>query len=137
MTFPYYQPYNYYPQQNQVPVQNQVLSGGFVPVRSEAEARNYPVAFGTSVTFKNETAPYCYTKTMGVSQLEAPKFEKYRLVKEEDEHQSSESAYATKEELVAVSKAIKDVLSEIEQMKADLYGVAGRKKKKEVTEDDE
>lgn len=63
--------------QMQQPIQN-----GFVNVRNEAEARNYPVALGNSVTFKDETSPYIYTKTMGFSQLDAPKFDKYKLVKE-------------------------------------------------------
>ena len=76
--------YNYFPQFYQ-PVQNpqQTQNNGFVSVRSEAEARNYPVAYGNSVTFKDETAPYVYTKTMGFSQLDRPIFDKYKLVKEE------------------------------------------------------
>lgn len=69
-------------QQTQMPAQ-QVQSSGFVSVRSETEARNYPVAYGNSVTFKDETAPYIYTKTMGFSQLDRPVFDKYKLVKEE------------------------------------------------------
>lgn len=80
---PYYQQ-NYAqqmaPQQNQLQIQN----GGFVPVPSEDVARNYPVAPGNSVTFKNENAPYVYTKTMGFSQLDRPIFEKYKLVREDD-----------------------------------------------------
>jgi hypothetical protein len=36
------------------------------------------------VTFKDENAPYVYTKTQGFSQLDRPVFEKYRLVKEEE-----------------------------------------------------
>ena len=71
------QPQNY--QQNQ-----QVQNGGFVSVPSEEVARNYPVAIGNSVTFKNENAPYIYTKTMGFSQLDRPIFEKYKLIREED-----------------------------------------------------
>lgn len=58
-------------------------ASGFVSVRSEAEARNYPVAYGNSVTFKDETSPYIYTKTMGFSQLDRPIFDKYKLVKED------------------------------------------------------
>ena len=69
---------NYFPQQYQMQQSN-----GFVSVRSEQEARSYPVAYGNSVTFKDETAPYVYTKTMGFSQLDRPVFEKYKLVKEE------------------------------------------------------
>ena len=81
----YYNPY-YQPQQMpQQMVQPQIQNGGFVSVRSEEEARNYPVAQGTSVTFKNETAPYIYTKTMGFSQMDRPIFERYKLIKEEDE----------------------------------------------------
>ena len=70
------------PQAVQSPNVPQIQNGGFITVRSEAEARSYPVAPGTSVTFKHETAPYCYTKTMGFNQFEAPRFEKFKLVKE-------------------------------------------------------
>lgn len=77
---------NYMPQapaQNMQTLQPQIQNNGFVMVRSEAEARNFPVGFGNSVTFKDETAPYIYSKTMGFSQLDRPIFEKYKLVKEE------------------------------------------------------
>ena len=40
------------------PNQMQQQNNGFVSVRSEAEARAYPVAYGNSVTMKDETAPY-------------------------------------------------------------------------------
>lgn len=76
-------------QQQMLPTQmsgtsQQIQSGGFVSVRSIEEAFNYPVQPGKSVTFKDEYAPYVYTKTKGFSQLEEPVFEKYRLVKEEN-----------------------------------------------------
>jgi len=78
--------YYYYPQPQQQPQVSQNLNqfGGFVSVRGEAEARNYPVAPGNSVLFRDETSPYIYSKTMGYSQLDTPRFDKYRLVKEED-----------------------------------------------------
>lgn len=82
----YQQAYQAQMQQQQMPQQGQPLqiqNGGFIPIRSEQEARNYPVAPGNSVTFKDETAPYVYTKTMGFSSLDRPIFEKYRLIKEE------------------------------------------------------
>jgi hypothetical protein len=88
-TFPMsYQPmyYQQYQQPIQQPVQQntqQVQNGGFVRVQNEAEARNYLVAQGTSVTFRDESAPYIYTKTMGFSPLDPPVFEKYKLVKED------------------------------------------------------
>lgn len=95
-TFPVgYQPY--YPQYQQMSNQvnnqqnvqqntqnNQVQNGGFVRVQNENEARNYLVAQGTSVTFRDESAPYIYTKTMGFSPLDAPVFEKFKLVKEDE-----------------------------------------------------
>lgn len=76
-----YQQSNYQPQQ----IQPQIQNNGFISVPSEEVARNYPVAPGNSVTFKNENAPYVYTKTMGFSQLDRPSFEKYKLVKEDVE----------------------------------------------------
>lgn len=80
MAFPYYQ--NLY-QPQQMPQAQPQQATGFVSVRSEAEARNYPVAFGNSVTMRDENAPYIYTKTMGFSQLDRPIFDKYKLIKEE------------------------------------------------------
>ena len=131
--------------------QNQVQNGGFVPVRSEAEARAYPVAPGTSITFKNETAPYCYTKTMGFSQLEAPRFEKYRLVKE-DEPETSEASGEAKQEYVSKTdfgvvvdsvKGLNEIVAlmknDVEGLKSDVYGLSGRKRvvKKQEAESDE
>lgn len=81
--YPNYYMYNpNFQSQQQMPTQ-QIQNGGFIPAPNEAFARNYPVAYGNSVTFKDESAPYVYTKTMGFSQLDSPVFEKYRLVKED------------------------------------------------------
>ena len=79
MPYPNYN-YGYYPQ-NYVP--QQIQNGGLISVRSENEARNYPIAPGNSITFKDESQPYVYVKTMGFSQLDRPTFEKFRLIKEE------------------------------------------------------
>lgn len=105
----------------------QVQNGGFVTVRSEAEARAYPVAPGTSVTFKNESAPYCYTKTMGFSQLEAPKFEKFRLVREETDESASNTdnepqkvEYAPKSDIGILASAIKEIQKNYETLRTDL-----------------
>lgn len=74
--------YMYPYQQYQYQQPQQIQNAGLVSVRGVNEARNYPVAPGNSVTFKDETAPYIYTKTMGFSQLDRPTFEIFRLVKE-------------------------------------------------------
>ena len=81
---PYQNYYQYQPQQPMPQPTQQIQNGGFVSVRSEEEAMNYPVAHGMSVTFKDETAPYIYTKTMGFSQMDRPLFEKFKLIKEEE-----------------------------------------------------
>ena len=83
------------------------------------EARSYPVAYGNSVTFKDETAPYIYVKTMGFSQLDTPVFDKYRLVKEQsvtpdNVHSIDETYKSAYEDLKAQIDAIK---RDIEVMK--------------------
>ena len=70
----------YYPYQQQL---QQIQNTGFISVRNVEEAMRYPVAPGNSVTFKDETAPYIYTKTMGFSQFDRPIFERYRITKED------------------------------------------------------
>lgn len=91
MPYPYFNNYQPIPQTQQgIPQLGQNMpaqQSPFVTVRSEAEARNYPVGFGNSVMFKDETSPYVYTKTMGFSQLDKPVFEKYRLIKEDAEEE--------------------------------------------------
>ena len=99
---PYYQ--QQYPQTNQ-----QIQNGGFVSVRSEEEARNYPVAIGNSVTFHDETSAHVYTKTMGCSQFDRPVFKKYKLVEEDLEEQPAE--------IDSVKSDIKKLWSEINALK--------------------
>lgn len=109
-------------------VQPTIQQSGFVLVPSEREARNYPVAPGNSVTFKDENAPYCYVKTMGFNQLDRPIFEKYRLVKEEAPQEVAESstssfsvqenkdiAYALKSDLGAIWGEIDAIKEKINQ----------------------
>lgn len=80
----FYNPYMQYQQPYMQQQPQQIQNSGFVSVQSMTEAFNYPVAPGNSITFKDENAPYVYTKTKGFSPLEQPVFEKYRLVKEEE-----------------------------------------------------
>ena len=123
MAYPNFYP-QYYPQnpQQQMPPTQQLNSNGLVPVPSEMVARNYPVGFGQSVSFRDENAPYLYTKTMGFSQLDTPRFEKYRLVKEEaetpvKEPQSSQTVNVSTDELKAEIEALN---KEIEALKKDI-----------------
>lgn len=113
--------------QNQLPQQPQIHQSGFVRVQSENDARMYPVAPGNSVTFIDDNAPYCYVKTMDISQLDRPKFEKYRLVKEDDAQPSQApqsnsdpsgghgDGYALKSDLRALQDELDALKEKIEQ----------------------
>lgn len=94
--------------------------GGFIRVQSEEQARQYPVSQGTSVIFIDENAPYCYTKTMDMSQLDKPRFEKYRLVKEStsDPHQEND------EESKKLSSRLSNVENELEALKAKINQIS-------------
>lgn len=129
----YYTPYYYQPQQMQMQPQPQVQqqaqqqvpqiqNGGFVSVRNENEARGYPVAPGNSITFKDETAPYVYTKTMGFSQLDRPIFEKYKLVKE-DVSEPSNSTQGGDLILQPINNSIERLKSKIEALEEEIEGI--------------
>lgn len=122
----YYNPYQQIYPQNQ-PQQN--VQTGFVSVRSEQEARNYPIAPGNSITFKDETAPYVYTKTMGFSQLDRPTFEKYKLVKENVEEVTEPCVNCSE-----LKTDIEKLWGAIDEIKAVIDKPAPRRKKE--TNDD-
>lgn len=114
--------YNYYPNYGyQLPNYNyqqptqQIQSNTFVPIASEADARNFPIQRGTSVPFRDENLPYIYIKTLGFGQLDSPVFEKYRLIKEnsQDIHTEPEKdkddtlpIYVTKTEFEALREEV-------------------------------
>lgn len=117
------QQYNPYLQQlQQMQAQQQgAVNNSLVSVRSEAEAHNYPVAPGNSVTFKDENAPYIYTKTMGFSQLDRPVFEKFKLVREAETAQNDVLAQEPNTLSTETEKSKLDALSlEIEGIKKDI-----------------
>ena len=125
----YYNPYQqqYYPMQNQPQYQPQqtppqIQNNGFISVPSEEVARNYPVAPGNSVTFKNENAPYVYTKTMGFSQLDRPSFEKYKLVKEDVEEvpENSNSIDELREKIGELNCELDELKGELNAIKKNM-----------------
>lgn len=130
----YSQYFNPYVQQMQqapvMPIQN---TSSIVNVRSEDEARNYPIAPGVSMTFKNENAPYIYTKTMGLSQFDRPIFEKYRYEKEASYEPQNEPLSAQLNE-----NTINDLRAEIDDLKARIDALEKPKRttKKEVVVDE-
>lgn len=134
--YPYMQQYQQPVNQQSMQQQPQIQNGGFVSVRSKQEALMWPIAPGSSITFKDETAPYVYTKTMGFSQLDRPQFETYRLIKE-DEPEATQSAtqhgqtsqatenakaanYALKSDLEVLVTAYNKLQSEIDKLKEEM-----------------
>lgn len=121
-----FNPYLQQPQQQtQTQQPQQIQNGGLVTVRSKTDAQNYPVAPGNSVTFKDESAPYVYVKTMGFSQLDRPTFEIFRLVREEEAAESTRSDesekgidlsdYALKTDLMALREDFDALREELKQ----------------------
>lgn len=74
---------------------SQIQNGGFMLVPSEDIARSYPVAPGNCVTFKIEGKPIVIEKSMGFSQLEAPKIDRYRLTKEEAQAEAPKECHCS------------------------------------------
>ena len=125
-SYPYPQQYGYQPQQPQMGQQipqmaqmpqqptQQIQNGGFLTAPNEEYVRTYPVALGNCVTFKIEGKPYVMEKSMGFSQLDSPKIEKYRLVKEPttpDKAPETEDTYKL---------AFDELKGEIDALKADI-----------------
>lgn len=124
---PNYNPYQYYPTQNNAyPTQTNayptqmnvgptqpaqtIQDGGFVTIPNADMVYSYPVAMGKCVTFKVEGKPIIIEKSMGFSQLDSPKIERYRLVKEESED-------------VEISG---DKMSELDKVKSDIKEIWGK-----------
>lgn len=118
--------YPYYSQPQMQPQMQQPQVSGFISVPSEDVARNYPVAPGNSVSFKNENAPYVYTKTMGFSQFDQPIFKRYKLIEEEPEtaieapepnKTINVSDYVKKSEIEAIQSQIDAIVNELNELK--------------------
>ena len=125
------------------------MQNGIIWVSGDAEAMQYPVAPNNAVRLWHSTQPIVYYKSADASGK--PSLESYNLVKREigasdsPQEQNGKLDYATKDELgavVGVVKGFDEVVSgiraDIETMKGDLYGVAGRQRavKKQEAEDD-
>lgn len=113
----------------------QMQNGGFMVVPSEDIARTYPVAPGNCVTFKIEGKPIVMEKSMGFSQLEAPRIDRYRLVREEDvppaQEEPKEADYSQyiQELKESFSKDMDEIWSEINGIKSQISKPSTTKKK--------
>lgn len=155
MAYPFYQPYQpysgYLPQGYQPVVQPQQIqqmqgqnTSGIIWVSGAQEAGMYPVSPNNAVALWEQSGKVIYLKSADATGK--PTMRVYDLVERTDssaaapESMDGKSDYATKDDVAALAGAVKSILGDIETMKGDLYGVAGRKKtakKTEVTDDDE
>ena len=138
----YYPPY-YQPMQNQVYQQNpqafqqnyqsqqQMQNGGFMLVANEDIARSYPVAPGNCVTFKIEGKPIVMEKSMGFSQLEPPRVEKYRLVREEDAQNEQNLPQNAPKDSSMNNEALDDVKGQIKGINEQIEDILKRLEKVE------
>ena len=75
----------------QVQPQDNCIQSVYIRVPSEEVARNYRVMPGSSTTFIDDNRPYCYVKSLGMSQFDIPTFEKYRLIKEDESPENAQN----------------------------------------------
>lgn len=148
--YPYYPNYQaYYPVSYQPMMQPQAQpqathqsTTGIIWVSGLNEAQMYPVAPNNAVALWEQSGKVIYLKSADATGK--PTMRVYDLIERAETPVSGSKAkgedlpaYATKDDLGAIVGAVKALTSEIEQMKGDLYGVAGRKKvKKEAPDDD-
>lgn len=117
-----------------------IQSGELISVPSEEVARNWPVAHGNSVSFKDEHAPFIYTKTLGFGQMEQPVFEKFRVIKEEDKQETPQEApespqvrFATVEDIESLRMTMKHFKSDLDVVRKKIDKLTG---KRDEVEDD-
>ena len=128
------------PQQNPVPQ----AQSGMIWVNSGIEAQAYPVAPNNAVTLWSTAEPVVDLKKADASGR--PTLTIYDLVERKEQPVSKADPkpdYATKEDLSTVATIVKgyeDVINglkaDLETMKGDLYGLSGRKKRKETDADE-
>ena len=165
MAYPFYQAYqpqyqqyfpvNYQPMQQpqQQPYNPVVNQSGIIWVSGANEAQMYPLAPNNAVALWARDGKTIYLKQADATGK--PSMKVYDLVERAETPADGASetdgklpAYATKEELKAVVDAVKgfgvaitSAQSDIDALKGDMYGIAGKKKSarkaQEVAEDDE
>ena len=130
---------------------NALTMSGMLWVADEREASLYPVAPNTAVALWDSHKPIVYVKQSDASGK--PVLKVYDLAERTETAQDTQKdsavnmdTFATKSELAAVVSAVKDVSGvlsslrgDVDTMKGDVYGLAGKKKtvKKQEADDDE
>lgn len=136
----YVNPYLNYPfQQNiQQPIQQPVtpvpqLSNQTMMIATEEEVLKYPIAPGNTIPFKIDGKPLIIEKSMGMSQFDSPRYERYKLVKEGQNDNTEPLTDKTEDKSEYILKAeyeenrahteddIKEIRNSIEESTAQLY----------------
>ena len=156
-SYPQYQPTPQMPQQPMMqntqqtaqPVQTQIASpSSIIWVKNQQEAAMYPIAPNNAVALWDSASPSIYLKQADASGK--PSMKIYDLVERTEtpseaanESGNKSPAYATKDELGAVVGVVKgfdeligSLKSDIETIKGDMYGIAGKKKTTKKVKDD-
>lgn len=145
MAYPYYQPNPYqsfFPATYQPMVQPQqsVPQSGINWISGDLEAQMYPVAPNNAVTLWSQTEPVVYLKQADATGK--PTLKTYDLVERNGESSLSDRAekksdeFARREDLDAVVASVSEIRAEIEAIKGDLYGVAGKRRKRNESDDE-
>lgn len=156
---PMYQPYSYQPYQYQAPIQQPIQppvqptvqqqtmpnyslgSANMIWVKGRDAAMLYPVAPNNAVPLWDELESVVYLKQADASGK--PTLKTFDLVERAEtpadgskNDGSTDTAYATKEDVAALAGVVKgfdgmiaSMRGDIEKMSGDLYGLAGSKKK--------
>ena len=120
-----YQPYPYYQQ-----------TTGIIWVSGEQEAQMYPIAPNNAVTLWDKNGGAVYVKSADATGK--PTMKTYDLTERVEAapapQQGSLADYATRKELAAFNETLEGIRADIEAIRADLYGIAGKKKRKDEEE---
>lgn len=126
-------------QQTQQSFSPSPLQNNIIWVSGESEASMYPVAPNSAVDLWDKSGVTVYRKQADATGR--PMMKIYDLVERSEAASpvsaSTDGSYATKEDLSAVAGIVSSLKSDIETMKSDIYGIAGKKKAVKKTEGDD
>ncbi len=117
---------------------SQMNNNGYAIVKSEEEARNYPLGLGLTMTFFDESKPFLYKKTMSCSPLDHPVFEKYEIVKREEVKEKEvkeEVEPEWKADIFVLQGEIENLYKEIQSLKTKSKPMP--KKREDIKDDTE
>lgn len=132
------------PQQNYSPVANQ---SSIIWISGEQEAQMYPIAPNNAIALWEKSGKTIYLKSADATGK--PSLTIFDLVERKQTPTTEDGTtvdYATKKDLMSVAEAVRgfdalisSIKTDIETMKGDMYGIAGKKKtaKKSEVADDE